>query len=187
MLNNAAEIRRRALDAIAGGVVSLNRKVEPGIVFTRALGSRLWDTEGKEYIDYHAAFAPYFLGHNHPEINAAVVRSMLEGWSLMGSGTTTWEVELAESLKAAVASLQKVQITNTGSEATAHAIRLSRAFTGRDHIILTLGGYNGWHNDVARSVAPSLEVTGPRRDGPTIPSFPCRRVSPRVSSSGCTL
>lgn len=171
MLNNAAEIRRRALETIAGGVVSLNRKVEPAIVFTRALGSRLWDTEGKEYIDYHAAFAPYFLGHNNPEINGAVIRSMLEGWSLMGSGTTTWEVELAESLKASVPSMQKVQITNTGSEATAHAIRLSRAFTGRDHVILTLGGYNGWHNDVARSVAPSLEVMGPRRENSDYPFF----------------
>jgi len=56
-----------------------------------------------------------------------------------------------------------VQITNTGSEATAHAIRLSRAYTGREHVILMVGGYNGWHNDVARVVMPSLTEIGPRR------------------------
>ncbi len=162
MSNIAEEYRRRAEASIAGGVVSLNRKVDPALVFVRARGSRLWDAEGKEYIDYHAAFAPYMLGHNHPEVNAAVVRALEEGWSLMGSGTTPWEVRLAESLRACVPSLVKVQITNTGSEATAHAIRLARAFTGRDDIILTLGGYNGWHNDVARAVAPTLEAVGPR-------------------------
>jgi glutamate-1-semialdehyde 2,1-aminomutase len=59
-----------------------------------------------------------------------------------------------------VPSLQLVQITNTGSEATAHAIRLSRAYTGREHIIVTLGGYNGWHNDVSRAVMPSLQQIG---------------------------
>ncbi|MBA3685976.1 MAG: aspartate aminotransferase family protein [Planctomycetes bacterium] len=147
---------------IAGGVVSLNRKVEPGISFVRAQGSRLWDADGNEYLDYHSAFAPHLLGHNDPEINAAVQAAMTAGWSLMGSGTTTWEVELAQAVCAAVSSLELVQITNTGSEATAHAIRLSRAFTGREHVVLTLGGYNGWHNDVARAVAPPLSAIGAR-------------------------
>jgi glutamate-1-semialdehyde 2,1-aminomutase len=61
-----------------------------------------------------------------------------------------------------IPSLELMQITNTGSEATAHAIRLSRAYTGRDDIILMMGGYNGWHNDVARQVMPSLLQTGKR-------------------------
>jgi glutamate-1-semialdehyde 2,1-aminomutase len=58
--------------------------------------------------------------------------------------------------------MELVQVTNTGSEATAHAIRLSRAWTGREDIIVTLGGYNGWHNDVSRIVMPSLKQVGPR-------------------------
>lgn len=155
-------LARRAAEVIAGGVVSLNRKAEPTIVFVRAEGCRLTDADGNEYIDYHAAFAPFILGHNHPEVNAAVCEAMERGFSLMGSGTTTWEIRLAESLRAAVPSLERVQITNTGSEATAHAIRLSRAWTKREDIILTLGGYNGWHNDVARSVMPTLDELGPR-------------------------
>ncbi|HOE95109.1 MAG TPA: aspartate aminotransferase family protein [Candidatus Sumerlaeota bacterium] len=158
----AAEIARRAAQCIAGGAVSLNRKVEPELLFVRAAGSRLFDADGRQYIDYHAAFAPHLLGHNHPVINGAVREAMERQWSLMGSGTTPWEVRLAELLCAAVPSLETVQIANTGSEATAHAVRLSRAWTGRNHIILTLGGYNGWHNEVARAVSPSLEQVGPR-------------------------
>jgi glutamate-1-semialdehyde 2,1-aminomutase len=163
---------RRGERVIAGGVVSLNRKVEPGIAFVRAQGSRIWDADGHEYIDYHAAFAPHLLGHNDPEVNAAVVRAMEEGWSLMGSGTTPWEVRLAELLHEAVPGLEKLQLTNSGSEATAHAIRLSRAWTGREDIILTLGGYNGWHNDVARTVMPTPAQIGPRRSPGEYPFLP---------------
>ncbi len=147
---------------IAGGVVSLNRKVNPRLVFKAAKGSKLYDSHDKEYIDYHAAFAPYFLGHNHPVINQAVIDSLQQSWSLMGSGTTVWESKLAELLCHSVASLDLVQITNTGSEATSLAIRLSRAYTGREDIVVTLGGYNGWQDDVARVVMPTLRQVGPR-------------------------
>jgi glutamate-1-semialdehyde 2,1-aminomutase len=80
----------------------------------------------------------------------------------MGSGTNYWEATLSQMLCESVPSLDLVQITNTGSEATAHAIRLSRAYTGRDHIILVLGGYNGWHNEVAKKVMCTVEEAGPR-------------------------
>ena len=147
---------------IAGGVVSLNRKVQPDIIFRYGKGSRIWDMDGKEYIDYHAAFAPHLLGHNFDIINQAVSKAMFESWSLMGTGTTYWEAKLASLLCENIPSLELVQITNTGSEATAHAIRLARAWTGKDHIILPLGGYNGWHNEVARAVMPTLQQVGPR-------------------------
>src|SRR5262245_47199811 len=158
----SALLARRSAAAIAGGVVSLNRKVDPAIVFVRAQGSRLWDADGNEYIDYHAAFAPHILGHNDPGVNGAVRDAMDRGWSLVGSGPTPWEMKLAELIRRAVPTVESVQLANTGSEATAHAIRLSRAWTGRDDIILMLGGYNGWHNDVARTVMPSVEEIGPR-------------------------
>ena len=147
---------------LAGGVVSLNRKTDPALAFVRGQGSRIWDADGREYLDYHAAFAPHLLGHNHPEINAAVRRALEEEWSLMGSGPTPWEARLAELLCAAVPGLDLVQIVNTGSEATANAIRLARGFTGRDDVVVTLGGYNGWHDEVGRAVMPSLAQIGPR-------------------------
>ncbi|MFC2123622.1 aspartate aminotransferase family protein [Bacteroidota bacterium] len=164
-----AEIARKY---IAGGVVSLNRKVQPDIIFRYGKGSKIWDIDGKEYIDYHAAFAPHLLGHNNENINKAVQEAMLESWSLMGTGTTYWEARLAELLCEVIPSLELVQVTNTGSEATAHAIRLARAWTGKDHIILTMGGYNGWHNEVARAVMPTLEQAGERRSGDEYPFIP---------------
>jgi glutamate-1-semialdehyde 2,1-aminomutase len=165
-------LARRSEASIAGGVVSINRKTDPPIAFVSARGSRLYDADGHEYIDYHAAFAPHLLGHNCPEVNAAVRRAMEQGWSLMGSGPTPWEARLAELLRAAVPSLDSLQLTNTGSEATAHAIRLARAWTGRDHIVVVLGGYNGAHNDVARTVMPSLQETGPRVSPGEYPFLP---------------
>lgn len=160
--NGSAALFRRSAGVIAGGVVSLNRKVDPGIAFVRAQGSRLWDADGREYIDYHAAFAPHLLGHNDPGINDAVLRALREGWSLMGTGTTPWEVRLAELLAEAIPSLQRVQFLNTGTEAIALALRLARAWTGREDVIVMLGGYNGWSDDVARAVAPPLAEIGPR-------------------------
>lgn len=138
-------------------------KVEPTISFVRAAGANMWDAEGNRYIDLHAAFGPYLLGHNHPEINDAVSETMRRGMSLYGSGTTEQEGELAELICSNIPWVESVQILNTGSEATAQAIRLARAYTGRDHVILMQGGYNGWHNDVAWNLMSSLDQLGPRR------------------------
>ena len=160
--STSSQITRQADKFIAGGVVSLNRKVEPNIVFARGKGSKIYDQEGNEYIDYHAAFAPHLLGHNDSRVNDAVIAAMNSDHSLFGSGTNALEVELARLLCEAVPSMELVQVTNTGSEATAHAIRLSRAWTGREDVIVTLGGYNGWHNDVSRTVMPSVQQVGPR-------------------------
>lgn len=123
----------------------------------------MWDAEGSRYIDLHAAFGPYLLGHNHPCVNDAVIESMHRGMSLYGSGTTEQEGELAELLCNNIPWVESVQILNTGSEATAQAIRLARAFTNRDHVIVMQGGYNGWHNDVAWNLMTPLEMLGPRR------------------------
>jgi glutamate-1-semialdehyde 2,1-aminomutase len=161
-LTKSNQLLRDGGQYIAGGVVSLNRKADPAICFVRASGSRLWDADDNEYIDYHAAFAPHLLGHNHPEVNAGVRAAIDENWSLMGSGSTPWEVQLGELLCESVPGLERVQIFNTGSEATAMAIRFARAHTGREEILTTLGGYNGWHDEVGRAVMPSLADIGPR-------------------------
>lgn len=168
----AEEVIREARKYIAGGVVSLNRKVNPDIVFTTGKGSKIYDVNGNEYIDYHAAFAPHLLGHNDRRIDEAIKDVIDSHHSLFGSGTNALEVRLAKLLCETVPSLELVQITNTGSEATAHAIRLSRAYTGREHIILVLGGYNGWHNDVSRAVMPPLDQIGPRISGGEYPFIP---------------
>src|SRR5262249_20848218 len=104
--------------------------------------------------------------HAAPEVEEGVREAMAEGWTLMGSGTTPWEGRMAELLCECVPTLERVQVATTGSEATYHAIRLSRAFTGRDHLVVIQGGYNGWHDEVACNVMTPLKRLGPRtREG----------------------
>lgn len=147
---------------IPGGVGSVNRAVEPEIAFARGIVSRIWDVDGNEYIDYHAAFSPHFLGHNDPYVNEAVKKVLQDGSSLFGSGTTELEGHLAELVCEHVPAVQSLQILNTESEATHQAIRLARAFTGKDHIIKMQSGYDGWHDDVAGNLMTPISELGPR-------------------------
>jgi glutamate-1-semialdehyde 2,1-aminomutase len=148
---------------IPGGLASINRRAEPCLAFSRAAGSRLWDIDGNEYIDYHAAFAAYILGHGDP-IQANAIRTSLEsGASNYGSGPTVEEAELAKLFLRCVPAADKVQFFNTGSEATAQAIRVARAATGRDHVILMQGGYNGNQNVVAANLMNTAEQLGGRQ------------------------
>lgn len=147
---------------IPGGVSSTNRIIDPAIAFTRADGAYLWDIDGKRYVDYHAAFAPYLLGHNFAPVNEAVIAVLRQGESLYGAGPAVLEGKLAELVCSNIPGVEKVCLLNTGSEATALAIRLSRAITERQHFIVVQGGYNGNHDEVACNVFNSLEEIGPR-------------------------
>ena len=158
----SSELLQSNKNYIPGGVVSVNRAIDPAIVFDRGAGARMWDVDGNEYIDYHAAFGPHFLGHNDPYVTRAVQQVLEGGASLFGAGTTGLEGELARLICEHVPSAESVQLLNTGSEATYQAIRLGRAVTGRDHIIRMQGGYNGWHNDVACNLMTPLSDLGPR-------------------------
>jgi glutamate-1-semialdehyde 2,1-aminomutase len=166
-LNNqyprSAEILDRNRRYIPGGVVSVNRAAQPEIVFVRARGAYLWDAEGNRYIDYHAGFAPHFLGHNDPYVTDAVIQGLQSDASLYGSGTTIQEGRLAELICHHVPAAESVQLLNTGSEATYQALRLARAVTGKDHVITIQGGYNGWHNDVSSNLMTPLAQLGPRK------------------------
>jgi glutamate-1-semialdehyde 2,1-aminomutase len=168
----AKEILERNRRSIPGGMFSLNRETDPGLVFVKGEGALLWDADGNRYIDYHGAFAPYLLGHNHPQVNAAVERVLRDGSSLFGVNTTSLEGELAELICESVPFAELACVVNTGSEATYQAIRLARAATSRDHIIVMQGGYNGWHNDVACNLMTPLEEIGPRRSPGEYPMVP---------------
>jgi len=146
---------------IPGGISSINRIIDPPIAFVKGQGAHLWDIDGKRYVDYHAAFAPYFLGHNFAPINEAVIDVLHSGESLYGAGPALLEGRLAE-LVCKNTGLDKVCLLNTGSEATSAALRLSRAITGRQHVIVVQGGYNGNHDDLACNVFNVLVDIGPR-------------------------
>jgi glutamate-1-semialdehyde 2,1-aminomutase len=147
---------------IPGGISSANRAIDPAIAFVRGAGAHLWDIDGKRYVDYHAGFAPYLLGHNFAPINQAAIDMLGSADSLFGAGPSALEGQLAELVCRHVAAVDKVTLLNTGSEATSLAIRLSRAITGRSHFIVMQGGYNGNHDELAVNVFNTLDQIGPR-------------------------
>lgn len=157
---------------IPGGLSSLNRLTDPPIAFVRGEGSHLIDADGREYIDYHGAFAPQFLGYRHPRVTEAVKQAVDSGMDLFGSGPTEDEGRLAELICDNIAWAERAAFFNSGSEATSQAIRLARAATGRDHVIVMQGGYNGWHNDVACNLMSPLDKLGPRRSPGEYPFDP---------------
>ncbi|HEX3847983.1 MAG TPA: aminotransferase class III-fold pyridoxal phosphate-dependent enzyme [Steroidobacteraceae bacterium] len=158
----SAALLARNLKYIPGGVSSVNRIIDPSLVFVRGAGAYIWDLEGRRYIDYHAAFAPHFLGHNFAPINAAVIEMLKSGESLFGAGTTVPEGDLAELVCKHVPVAEKACLLNTGSEATALAIRMARAITGRRHFIVVQGSYNGNQDELAVNVFNTLAEIGPR-------------------------
>ena len=120
------------------------------LFMTRAQGSRIWDVDGNEYVDFHNSFGAVLLGHNDPRINRAVIRAMDEH-GVSFSAANPLEVELAERLVGMIPSAERVVFSCTGTEATYHAIRLARGFTGRERILKFEGNYHGWHDYVAWS------------------------------------
>jgi glutamate-1-semialdehyde 2,1-aminomutase len=147
---------------IPGGISSVNRAIDPAITFVKGEGAYLWDSEGKRYIDYHAGFAPYFLGHNFKPINDAAAAALASGDSLFGAGPSIAEGRLAELICEHVPAAEKITFLNTGSEATSLAIRVARAVTGRSHVIVMQGGYNGNHDELALNVFNTAAEIGPR-------------------------
>ena len=148
---NSASLHARASLVSPGGVQGEGRSARPYPLFmTRAQGSRIHDVEGNEFIDFHSSFGAVLLGHNDRRINEAVKRAMDEH-GVSFSAANPLEVELAERLVAMVPSAERVVFSSTGTEATYHAIRLARAFTGRERILKFEGNYHGWHDYVAWS------------------------------------
>jgi glutamate-1-semialdehyde 2,1-aminomutase len=142
-----------------GGVNSSLRAVAPNLVFTKALGATLTDADGNEYLDFHGAFGPALLGHNHPGVRRRVVEA-LEKNLLAGAGTTDLEIELARKICLHVPSAERVLLCNSGSEATYHALRVARAVTGRKKIIKFQGCYHGFHDAVLRNVSSPADKVG---------------------------
>ena len=149
----------RACEVLPGGVNSSIRNVLPHLVFKKTAGALLVDADGNEYIDYQAAFGPPLLGHNHPEVNRRVEEA-LENCLLPGVGTTELEIEVAWKIRQHIPSAEKVLLCNTGSEATFHAIRVSRACTGRKKLIKFQGCYHGMHDYVLRNVISPADKVG---------------------------
>lgn len=153
-------------EAVApGGVHTANRYIPEKLVFTRAQGAYIWDADGHRYIDYHAAFGPFVLGHAHPEVNRRVIEA-IQHTDLFGVGTTDLEIALGEKIRQHVPAAEMVLFCNAGSEATFHALRLARAVTGRRYLLKFQGCYHGWHDYTCRNMLSASEKIGTRDPAP---------------------
>jgi glutamate-1-semialdehyde 2,1-aminomutase/spore coat polysaccharide biosynthesis protein SpsF len=151
---HSAAWRQRASRVLPGGVQTaakapgqwLGARSRPAFV-SRARGGHVWDVDGNEWVDFPMALGPVLLGHADPAVEEAVVAQLRDGISF--TLMHPLEVEVAERIAAICPGVETVWFTKTGSEATAAAIRLARARTGRERVLAC--GYHGWHDWYAAS------------------------------------
>jgi glutamate-1-semialdehyde 2,1-aminomutase len=150
---NTAEWFARGKEALVNGVSSGFRYWGDAdtMVIDRGDGAYVYDMDGNRYIDYQLGFGPIILGHGHPAVAEAVAEAARAGTTF--AMTTAAEIATAEIFKDAVGWADALRFTNTGTEATMHAIRLARAHTGRDLIVKFEGAYHGAHDYVLFSTA----------------------------------
>lgn len=165
-----SEILRRAHESLVGGVNSPVRAFksvggDPPVI-AHGSGAHLWDADGREYLDFIGSWGALIVGHSHPAIVAAIQDQAARGTSY--GITTELEVELAERIKRAIPSIEKIRFVSSGTEATMSAVRLARAFTKRDLILKFEGGYHG-HADSFLSEAGSGLATLGIASSPGVP------------------
>ena len=169
--NYSDALFERAKQRIPGGVNSPVRAFKAvgrnPLFIKRAQGSRVWDVDGNEYVDYVGSWGPMILGHAHPQVIDAIKRATASGTSF--GAPTELEVRMAELITEIVPSIEMVRMVNSGTEATMSAVRLARAYTGRDIIVKFEGCYHG-HGDSFLIKAGSGAMTLSVPDSPGVPA-----------------
>ncbi|KAK7321818.1 hypothetical protein VNO77_32791 [Canavalia gladiata] len=169
-LANSQEAFTHSMDLMPGGVNSPVRAFKSvggqPIVIDSVKGSRLWDIDGNEYIDYVGSWGPAIIGHAHDKVLAALAETMKKGTSF--GAPCLLENTLAEMVISAVPSIEMVRFVNSGTEACMGALRLARAFTGKQKIIKFEGCYHG-HADAFLVKAGSGVATLGLPDSPGVP------------------
>ncbi len=133
---------------------------DPGIVIRDGQGARVNDEDGREYIDYLIGSGPMLLGHGHPEVIEAVLEQLPKGMTFFANNAKG--IELAEEITRAVPCAEQLRYVCSGGEADMYAMRLARAFTGRDKILKFEGGYHGMSAEAQMSLAPDRLVNFPQ-------------------------
>ena len=177
----SAELHRRARQAMPLGVASSFQTYDPYPLFiSEGRGSRMWEADGNEYLDFDMAFGVLAAGHSHPILAEALQARVARGTCY------TFPVEdcivLADEIKRRF-NVDLVRFSNSGTEATMDAIRVARGYTGREKIMKFEGGYHGHHDDVLVSIQPAREAMGPANSPTTVPAtagMPRSRVAETV-------
>ena len=158
----------RAAQSIPGGVSSNFRYWGPEstLVVKKAEGAYLWDQDDKRYVDYRLGFGPVVLGHARKEIIDHVSEAMNIGNCF--AMTNEYEIRVAEKIKK-ITGVDYVRMTNTGTEATMGAMRIARAFTGRDKVLKFDGAYHGFHDYSLWNTYPPTSGVGYRNSPFLVP------------------
>lgn len=166
--STSRRLLERARQSLAGGVSSPFRANFPvPLYLTEGRGSRLWDVDGNEYIDYVLAWGPMILGYGHPAL-AEAIRCQAGRPHALGEQHEL-EIEVAEKIQRLVPCAERVAFTSSGSEAVQLAFRLARGFTGRPLILKFEGHYHGWMDSALISYHPSRELAGPIENPNVVP------------------
>ena len=153
----SARLYQESAATFPSGVTHDIRFVTPFPIFAdRAEGSHKWDVDGLEYIDYVMGHGALFMGHAHPEITRAVVEQASRGTHY--GANHKLEIEWGSLVRELVPSAEVVRFTSSGTEATLMAIRLARAYTGRDKLLKFDNHFHGWHDAVSGARAPESET-----------------------------
>src|SRR3954451_7399256 len=163
----SAETFERAVRTMPGGVPSSFQENDPWPVYVdRGEGSRIWDVDGNEYVDFHNGFGVMCIGHANPKVGAAVKAQVDRGTHF--AAPTEGSIAVAEELQRRFG-LPQWRFTNSGTESTMDAVHLARGASGRDVILKIEGSYHGHHDAVMVSVYPELEDLGDRDDPVSVP------------------
>src|SRR6187397_1624210 len=163
----SARTYERAVKSMPNGVPSSFQSNEPWPVYIdRGEGSRVWDVDGNEYVDFHNGFGVMCIGHANPTVGAAVKARVDLGTHF--AAPTDGSIVVAEELRRRFG-LPQWRFTNSGTESTMDAVHLARGATGRDTIVKIEGTYHGHHDAVMISVKPPAEDMGPREAPASVP------------------
>src|SRR5260221_13952042 len=161
-MTQSEELFARAQRLIPGGVNSPVRafKAVGGtpLFIRKAEGARMWDADGKGYIDYMGSWGPLILGHAHPSVIEAITQAAARGTSY--GAPCAAEVELADRVVRLVPSIEKVRFVSSGTEATMSALRLARGFTGRRKILKFEGCYHGHADSLLVAAGSGIATLG---------------------------
>lgn len=158
-LNKSKLLLQESEKYLAGGVSSGIRKLaEPLLFFEHADGPYFYDVDGNQYIDYTLAWGPLILGSNHPAINSAVSSQIRKSYTF--GAQHELEIKLSKIMTEVIPGVENVIFSNTGTEAVQAALRIARAYTGKNKILKFEGHYHGWANNVLVSFRPTVAQLG---------------------------
>jgi glutamate-1-semialdehyde 2,1-aminomutase len=161
-MNRVEQQYRRACESLAGGVSSstrVNRALGHAMYFERAAGCRVWDLDGRDYLDLCCSHGATLLGHGDMRVRRAIEAALERGAPC--SYENEQHAALAEQLCAAIPCCERVRFTCSGTEATMHCLRLARAFTGRPKVLKFEGNFHGYHDQMMFAIGTPAEQLGP--------------------------